>query len=128
MRILPPAAAISASLVVMALLNVGPGGFTPKQEQTGRPLSYSEKTLVCTRALTPPRVTELSILPSILIGRPSRVLTKDAAVVIAVEIGRGVPVRDTGVIWPGRIRYGIVFCTGVSQAASEARDTEAPEL
>src|SRR5690606_41731252 len=72
----PPEALISRSLaitsrsrssqVMRALPFLGP---------LSRALSYSESTEASTCALVPPPVTPENVLPSIFIGRPSRVLT-----------------------------------------------------
>src|ERR1041385_6364640 len=76
MRMLPPFAEISASLA--------PISESTSPQLVGAPLdrgffkrapSYNESTDACVRALVPPRVTDDNSLPSILMGRPSRVLT-----------------------------------------------------
>src|SRR5258705_12337150 len=76
MRMLPPFAEISASLAPIS------ESILPQLVGTAfavgffkRAPSYNESTDACVRALVPPRVTADNSLPSILIGRPSRVFT-----------------------------------------------------
>src|SRR5688572_2241487 len=76
MRIFPLAEATSDRREEISLSTLVQEAMAPPANGVfRRELSYKESTDACTRALTAPLVTDDMGLPSILIGRPSRVFT-----------------------------------------------------
>src|SRR5690242_17893938 len=76
MRMLPFLAEMSASLApIMESMLPQLVGFPLVTGLFNRASSYKESTDACVRALVPPLVTADNSFPSILMGRPSRVLT-----------------------------------------------------